>query len=165
VATTIALAVAATRPAGRVAMARMARGFLALLPTSRRERWAFAGVAVTAGVTEEVLYRLFLLNFLRWLWPGGGLRGALVLSAVAFGLVHLYQGVRGVVTTGIAGWLLGAFYLGTRSLVLPMLVHTLVDLRILVLPDLSGVGDEQRDAGGTRVAEQVRQPHVAREAD
>jgi membrane protease YdiL (CAAX protease family) len=104
----------------------------ALLPQTPDERLLFVVVAVSAGVCEELLFRGFGLR----LFEQAGLTGMvlLVVAAAAFGLAHIYQGVAGVLITFILGLLLSFAYVATGSLLLPMAIHTLIDLRILVLP-------------------------------
>ena len=109
-----------------------------LLPTTRAERRSFALLAVTAGVTEELLYRAWLPWFLVLAAPVGGYGGAALVASVAFGLGHAYQGVRGVLLAGAAGFLLAQLYLSTGSLLLPVLLHVLVDLRVLLLLPRAG---------------------------
>ncbi len=121
------------RRPGRSVLDGLLRPLTALLPRTRPEKWAFAVVAVTAGITEEVLYRGWLVWFLLLAAPVGGYGGALVVSSVAFGLGHAYQGVRGVVLTGLAGFGLAQLAFSTGSLLLPVLLHVLVDLRVLLL--------------------------------
>jgi uncharacterized protein len=114
---------------------------LALLPRTTAERRLFTLVGVTAGVCEEWLYRGFLLAVVAAI--GGGLpTPALVaIGALAFGLAHAYQGVAGIVTTGVLGGVMAGLYLGTGSLLLPVVLHALIDLRFLLvstsaLPDV-----------------------------
>ena len=106
---------------------------LALLPRTARERRAFAGVAVTAGVCEETLYRGVLLALAGVLASGLSPLRLAVLSAAAFGLAHSYQGPLGVLSTTVLGACLAVLYLGSASLLLPVLYHVLVDMRVLVL--------------------------------
>jgi membrane protease YdiL (CAAX protease family) len=120
----------------REALAHQARGFRALLPRTRQERLAFAGLAVTAGVCEELIFRGFGIAYLRWLWPGASNLAVIVITAAAFGLAHLYQGPRGVVLTGLVGAYMAWLVLSTGSLVPAMVIHALVDLRVLALPNL-----------------------------
>lgn len=121
----------------RDALRRQARGFAALLPRGRRERTVFAFLAITAGVCEELLLRGFGLAYVHWLWPGAPRTALIVITAAVFGLVHLYQGPRGVVLTGLVGAYLAWLVLSTGSLVPAMVIHALLDLRILALPDLN----------------------------
>ena len=49
-----------------------------------------------------------------------------------FGLAHWYQGRLGVLATGAVGAVLTQLYLTTGSLLLPMVLHVLIDLRLLL---------------------------------
>jgi membrane protease YdiL (CAAX protease family) len=122
----------ARRP-GRSWLDRLLRPMAGLLPRSRPERWAFAAVAVTAGVTEEVLYRGFLMWWSVLAAPVGGYGGAMLLTSAAFGLGHAYQGVVPALLAGLAGLGLAVLAFSTGSLLLPVLLHVLVDLRVLLL--------------------------------
>ncbi len=107
---------------------------LALLPRTARERRLFTVVGVTAGVCEEWLYRGFFLAVVAAM-AGGLSTGVLVaVAAVAFGLAHAYQGLAGIVTTGVLGGVMAAVYLETGSLLLPALLHVVIDLRFLLVP-------------------------------
>ena len=96
-----------------------------ILPVTIREARVFRGVAITAGICEEVLYRGYLLWYLQSLGLG---RGAVVVAIVAFGLAHAYQGIRGIVWTGVMGAVFLGLYLLTGSLVAPIVLHATVDL-------------------------------------
>ena len=41
--------------------------------------------------------------------------------------MHSYQGFSGIIRTGLTGLLFGALYISTGSLILPMILHFLVD--------------------------------------
>lgn len=56
------------------------------------------------------------------------------MAAAGFGLAHAYQGPAGVLTTGVLGGVLAAVYLQSGSLLLPMALHTVIDLRFLLVP-------------------------------
>jgi membrane protease YdiL (CAAX protease family) len=107
---------------------------LALLPRTTAERRLFTLVGVTAGVCEEWLYRGFFLAVAAAV--AGGLSEPLLVlvAAAAFGMAHAYQGVAGVVTTGVLGGVLAGLYLDTGSLLVPVLLHVLIDLRFLLVP-------------------------------
>jgi|HubBroStandDraft_6_1064221.scaffolds.fasta_scaffold00723_4 membrane protease YdiL (CAAX protease family) len=104
-----------------------------ILPGTAEERRWFVLVAITAGVCEEILYRGFLIQYFREQPVHLGLVQALVLSACVFGIAHLYQGIIGIVQTAILGALFGVLFVTTGSLVLPMILHALIDLRILLI--------------------------------
>lgn len=97
-----------------------------ILPHSGVERAWFVGVALTAGICEEILYR----GYLPW-WIDGWLGVAgpgLVLSAIVFGLGHAYQGRKGVLVTGLLGLFFSGLVWVARSLVPAQILHVVVDL-------------------------------------
>jgi uncharacterized protein len=105
-----------------------------LLPVSREERFWWILLSVTAGIGEELLYRGFMLQYLRGHLVGSpalDLTLAWLLSSFAFGIGHVYQGVRGVTETTIAGLTFGLLAILTGNLALPIVLHSLIDLRIL----------------------------------
>ena len=107
---------------------------LALLPRTAGERRLFTVVGVTAGICEEWLYRGFFLAVVAAVAGGPPTAVLVVVAAVAFGLAHAYQGLVGVVTTGVLGGIMAAVYLQTGSLLLPVLLHAVIDLRFLLVP-------------------------------
>lgn len=113
---------------------RPGRATLALLPRTGLERRLFAVVGITAGACEEWLYRGFFLAVVASLAPGLPAAVLVLVAAAAFGLAHAYQGTVGVLTTGVLGGVLAAVYLQSGSLLLPVLLHALIDLRFLLVP-------------------------------
>jgi uncharacterized protein len=107
---------------------------LALLPRTPGERRLFTVVGVTAGVCEEWLYRGFFLAVVAGLTGGLPVAVLVAIAAVAFGVAHAYQGWTGVVTTGVLGGVMALLYLGTGSLLVPVLLHAAIDLRFLLVP-------------------------------
>jgi len=100
------------------------RSFSFALPHTRRDlRWFYA-LSITAGITEEVLYRGFLLAYLSAYMP---VAAAAVMSALLFAGGHAYQGLRGVVQVFVLGMAFSAMYLLSGSLMVPIVAHVLVD--------------------------------------
>jgi membrane protease YdiL (CAAX protease family) len=103
-----------------------------ILPRTTAERRAWAGLALSAGVTEEITYRGLLLIALATLLPDAAPLLVVTVAAVLFGLAHWYQGALGILVTGLLGGVLAALYLATGSLLLPIALHVLIDLRALL---------------------------------
>ncbi|MGA8183831.1 MAG: type II CAAX endopeptidase family protein [Terriglobia bacterium] len=102
-----------------------------LMPQTRRERWwAFLGLAPTAGLCEEFLYRGFLLAEAS-AWFHSAAWGVAV-SSVAFGLAHSYQGLNGMVRAGLLGALLAWPVVQMGSLYPSMTAHFLIDVVALL---------------------------------
>jgi membrane protease YdiL (CAAX protease family) len=116
----------------------------ALLPRERGELKFGAGLAVTAGVVEELLFRLALPAVLFGVLGSGVL--AFLLAGVLFGLLHIYQGPAGMVFAFVLGVLFTALYLLSGTILVPMLMHAVIDLRSLVLipVTLSGAWNADR---------------------
>ena len=81
------------------------------------------------GIVEELVFRGFVIGWgTRLFGEKSGLLLAF-LSASIFGAAHLYQGVAGALSTGIAGLAFGILYLSTGRKLLPaMLAHMTVNL-------------------------------------
>ncbi|WP_039831212.1 CPBP family intramembrane glutamic endopeptidase [Nocardiopsis valliformis] len=103
-----------------------------LLPRTGRERGLAAGMAVTGGVFGELLYRGLFITLVASM--GVPLWVAAVLSIVVFAVAHAYQGWWGLLSAGFSGTLFTILYLGTGSLVIPILVHVALNLRSVVFP-------------------------------
>jgi len=116
-----------------------------LLPISGRERALFALVALAAGVCEEIVFRGWLLSVFH---ESLNLNGwTMVLSAsICFGLAHYYQGVAGIVVTSVLGLVFCGLYVGSGTLLVPIIAHVLVDLRWAVFPSMPGITPQQPGA-------------------
>ncbi len=91
-------------------------------PTEDR-RWVL--VSITAGVCEEFVYRGVLLGVLI---PAIGLWPAVGLSSLIFGLGHVYQGLAGVLKTGLIGLVFAILTVYSGSLFVAILLHAVVDI-------------------------------------
>ena len=118
----------------------------ALLPRTRAELPYGAGLAVQAGVLEELMFR-FALPALVFGIVGNAI-AALLFCAVVFGMLHLYQGVVGVSVATVLGLIFVALYLVTGTILVPIALHAIIDLRSLVLIPiaLGGAGKKEPQA-------------------
>lgn len=111
-----------TEKAGQTEYLRKIAHFL---PQSVQELRSFVGVSITAGIVEEIVYRGFVLWYLVQFMP---LWVAVIVSSVAFGLGHSYQGANGATRAGLVGFAFALFYVGTGSIWLPIVAHALLDI-------------------------------------
>ena len=95
------------------------------IPHTRRELHNFYGVSITAGIVEEIIYRGFLIWYFGQYMP---VWAAVIVSSVAFGLGHSYQGPKGVMKVSIIGLVFGALYVISGSIWLPIIAHALLDI-------------------------------------
>jgi membrane protease YdiL (CAAX protease family) len=103
----------------------------ALLPRDARETLMAVPLSLNAGISEELFFRL-ALPLLVTAVTGSALIG-LAVASVAFGLMHWYQGWRGVLLTGLVGAFFAWIYVISGSLVRPVVLHVLVDVMALVV--------------------------------
>jgi uncharacterized protein len=97
-----------------------------IFPRTNREAAIFCGLAITAGICEEFLYRGFVFGAL--IHASVPTWAVLLISSVMFGLAHAYQGRAGVVGTLILGTVFGCVRILYDSLVPVILWHTAVDI-------------------------------------
>jgi membrane protease YdiL (CAAX protease family) len=103
----------------------------AMLPRNRAElRWG-AGLSVNAGVVEELLFRLAVPAVI--FGASGNAPAAVIASVLLFGALHIYQGLPGIIGATLIGAFLMLLYLATGDIVVPIVVHALIDVRSLVL--------------------------------
>lgn len=103
----------------------------ALLPRTRGELRYGAALSLNAGVFEELLFRLGLPALI--FAVSGNTLVAFLGAIVLFALLHVYQGAFGILFSALLGAVFTLLYLVTGSIVVPIVVHALVDLRSLVL--------------------------------
>lgn len=107
------------------------RAIQIVAPHGPIEMIAWCVVSVCAGVCEEIAFRGYLQK--QFLAITGRSWAAVVLQAIMFGLVHSYQGLRGVITLAGYGVLFGVLATRRRSLKPGMMQHSAQDL-------LAGIG-------------------------
>lgn len=96
-----------------------------LVPHTRSELGWWVALSLSAGFCEEFIFRGYLI----WAFqPMLGLWGAAAFSVVVFAVAHAYQGVKGILATGIVGSLLTLVVLFSGSLLPAMALHALVDI-------------------------------------
>jgi uncharacterized protein len=101
------------------------RAMKVLLPQTAAEMIVWIFVSITAGFTEEFLFRGYLQR--QFLALTKSQYAAVALQAVAFGSAHIYQGWKGAVTITVYGALFGILAVMRRSLRPGMLQHALQD--------------------------------------
>ncbi|QQX81300.1 CPBP family intramembrane metalloprotease [Shewanella sp. KX20019] len=97
-----------------------------LMPTSVKEsRYFILGVSITAAVCEELLFRGYLMHMLADYMPT---YGVVIISSLAFGLPHLYQGPIHILRTALIGGVMALIYLATDSIIVPIVLHAVIDM-------------------------------------
>lgn len=102
--------------------------FGVIYPRTRKEKTRWKYVSFTAGFTEEIIYRGFLIFAILYFFPNVSIWFVLVVAALLFGLAHTYQGISGVIRTGLIGFVFGTIFIGFGTIFPLILLHFLIDL-------------------------------------
>ena len=108
--------------------AEMPSSVMKYLPRTKKEKWLFSCVALSAGVCEEIIFRGFLLFLIIAIFPDMPTYLVILIPTALFGIGHLYQGLKGIMGTALLGAFFICLYLVTDSLIIPMFLHFLNDL-------------------------------------
>ena len=94
--------------------------------------WAGPMTLFVAAIGEEFIGRAYLINRVAALTGGEGRAAwtvAVLVSAAVFGLAHAYQGIGGMIGTGVVGACFGVLYLLARRNIWPAVIaHAATDL-------------------------------------
>lgn len=98
-----------------------------LLPVTGKEKKIWLYVSLTAGITEEFIYRGVLLFALAFLFPHAPVWLTVLSASMLFGMGHRYQGWGGIFKTALGGLFFCLLYLATGSILPGMILHFLQD--------------------------------------
>lgn len=91
--------------------------------------------SITAGVTEELLFRGYLMSRLELVFKNNDM--PILLSAIAFALAHLgYQSATKLVVVFLIGLALAFLYYRYRNIKILIILHCLIDLTALSISTL-----------------------------
>jgi len=95
------------------------------LPRTKLDYFFWIVLSLFAAIAEELSFRGFLITRLTPVLGNYG--AAALLSSLAFGLGHVYQGIVGVIFTGIYGLLFALLFYWRRSIFPCLVAHFLQD--------------------------------------
>jgi len=105
-----------------------------LIPTDPTGKVVWVAVSATAGICEETAFRGYLMTRLRlmgrfsnWIIPS-------VVSAVAFGACHAYQGLPGFIVISVYGAMFSLLYIRTGTIWPGIIAHFFQDFTALFIP-------------------------------
>jgi membrane protease YdiL (CAAX protease family) len=97
-----------------------------LFPRSAMETAVYIGLALTAGICEEFIFRGFVIAVLFRVGLSAWI--VVVFSSLMFGLAHLYQGKGGSVGTGILGMLFAGVRIAYDTIFPVVIWHAVLDI-------------------------------------
>lgn len=102
-------------------------GFSEILPTTTKEAKWWNYLSMTAAITEEIIYRGFLIFAFASLFPSLSIWWVILFASFLFGLAHTYQGIRGVFKTTMVGIVCSILSIGLGSILPLMVIHFVID--------------------------------------
>lgn len=97
-----------------------------ITPESAGEKLVFCGLSLSAGVFEEIAFRGFLMTAVAV--ASGSVVAGVILSSLAFGLLHTHQHAAGALRAALLGAALCVPLIVTGSIYPSMAAHTLIDI-------------------------------------
>ncbi len=95
------------------------------LPKSKREFIWFNLLSLSAGICEEIIFRLFMFSYLL---ENTNTAIAFILTNILFALTHIGSGKQNILSSFILGLLFTAIYYFTRNIWLSMILHSAIDI-------------------------------------
>lgn len=105
-----------------------------LLPESLHGKILWVFVSITAGVCEETAFRGYLMTRLRLLHGLNSWVVPTILSSLAFGICHSYQGIPGLIVITTYGLMFSLLYIRTGSIWPCIIAHFFQDFSALFIP-------------------------------
>ena len=103
---------------------------LSFVPADGKELFHFLFLALAAGIGEEIIFRGYLIHYILS-WSGNDAQGILwacFFSSLLFAFLHGYQGFKSMIKIFFLAMLFSAIYVFSRSLVIVIIIHTMIDL-------------------------------------
>lgn len=105
-----------------------------MLPDTGAERIVWVFLSLTAGICEETAFRGYLITRLKLFGHSKSWIVPVVVSSLAFGMGHTYQGVGGFIMISIYGMMFGILYIKTGSIWPCVIAHFFQDFSALFFP-------------------------------
>ena len=100
------------------------------LPKTDKELKWFILLSINAGICEEIMFRLFLFEFLK---ENIGLAVAFILTNLIFAATHIGSGKSNLISSFILGLLFSAIYYFTENIWIAIILHIAIDINAGIL--------------------------------
>lgn len=116
-----------------IASAKELFGFpVKYLPNTGREFGIFTLYIINGVIFEELIARQLMFHILHSTLHLNG-DALVVISALLFAVLHVYQGWKGVLSNFVVGLILGKIFLLQEDLLYPIVLHLALNLTLVVL--------------------------------
>lgn len=105
----------------------IADDFKWFLPITKKEKRVWNYLSISAGITEEILYRGYFFFALAIIFPALNLVSILLVTTLIFGIGHIYLG-KEVIKSTLLGLFFGIYYIVFDSVIPVIIIHIAQDL-------------------------------------
>jgi len=105
----------------------IADDFKWFLPITKKEKLVWNYLSISAGITEEILYRGYFFFALAIIFPALNLVSILLVSTLIFGIGHIYLG-KEVIKSTLLGLIFGIYFIVFDSVIPVIIIHITQDL-------------------------------------
>ncbi len=95
------------------------------LPKTRKEFDWFIILSISGGICEEIIFRLFLFEFLK---ENANLLIAFILTNIIFATTHIGSGKQNIISSFILGLLFSTIYYFTENIWIVVFLHIAIDI-------------------------------------
>lgn len=95
------------------------------LPKTKQEFNWFVILSISAGICEEIIFRLFLFEFLN---ENMGLLTAFLLTNIVFAITHFGTGMQNMISAFFLGLVFSAVYYFSENIWIAVLLHIAIDV-------------------------------------
>ena len=106
-----------------------------MLPKSLREKIWFTLVSISAGISEEIVWRGLLIFLIQQSFSDIPIYFVLIVASLLFGIGHNYQGLTGILKTALVVLLLTGIFVLSGNLIIPIILHFVLDFANCFLYD------------------------------
>jgi uncharacterized protein len=105
-----------------------------ILPQTGAQRIVWVFLSITAGICEETAFRGYLITRLKILNRTKSWVVPILISSLAFGIGHSYQGVGGFIAITVYGMMFGILYVKTGTIWPGIIAHFFQDFSAAFFP-------------------------------
>lgn len=98
-----------------------------IFPVTRKEKKVWTFTSITAGITEEIIYRGYFFYTLKSIFPGLSIIHLLIITTLIFGIGHIYLGKDAIKST-LLGLIFGIYYTVFGSIIPVIIIHVTQDI-------------------------------------
>lgn len=100
------------------------------LPKTHKELQWFIFLSISAGVCEEIIFRVFLFEFLK---SYSSMIFAFITVNLIFAITHFGSGIKNLISSFILGLLFQTIFYLTENIWIAVLLHTVIDINVGIL--------------------------------